>query len=170
MTVRRVVKMGNEALSSPSLVVPDVTAVKHIVDDMYDTMQQEMGIGIAAPQIGHNARILMFGFESNTRYPDEEGVPFTILINPTLEILSEEMTEGWEACLSVPGLCGLVPRYKKIRYQGYDMNGELITREASDFHARLVQHEYDHLDGILYPYRMTNLRNFGFRDEIQERM
>lgn len=168
MTVQTVVKMGNKALASPSLPVENYSDPKlsTIIADMYDTMQAEQGVGIAAPQIGHNVRIIMFGFEANARYPSESEIPFTVLINPVIEVLSEETEEGWEGCLSVPGLRGLVPRYKHIRYQGYDVNGQLVTRHADDFHARVVQHENDHLDGLLYPQRIKDLRFFGFEDEL----
>jgi peptide deformylase len=169
MTIQAVVKMGNQQLASPSISIMDFTDVslKNIIADMHDTMQAKGGVGIAAPQIGYNVRIIMFGFESNPRYPNEKPVPFTVLMNPIIEVLSDEIVDGWEGCLSVPGLRGLVPRYKKIRYQGYDLDGQLITREAEDFHARVVQHECDHLDGILFPRRISDLQFFGFEDELK---
>ena len=169
MSIQSVVKMGNQQLATPSLAVTDFSdpAIKTIVDDMRDTMKAKGGVGIAAPQIGHNLRIIMFGFDINARYPDEKPVPFTVLINPKIEILSNETVDGWEGCLSVPGLRGLVPRYKKIQYQGYDLNGELISRVAENFHARVVQHECDHLDGMLYPKRIKDLNFFGFEEELQ---
>jgi peptide deformylase len=168
MTERQVVKMGNRQLASPSTLVTDFSdaELSGILTDMYDTMQAESGVGIAAPQIGHNIRVIMFYVESNPRYPGKESVPFTILINPSIEILSDEMVDDWEGCLSVPGLRGLVPRYNHIRYQGYDQSGQLITRVAEGFHARVVQHECDHLDGILYPQRIKDLKYFGFEDEL----
>lgn len=172
MAIRQVVKMGNKKLTSPSIAVKTEyfksAELKQILDDMYDTMQARGGVGIAAPQIGHNLRIMMFGFDSNPRYPEEDPVPFTVLINPAIELLSEEIADGWEGCLSVPGLRGLVPRYHQIRYQGYDSDGMLVTRIAEGFHARVVQHEYDHLEGILYPERITNMKNFGFEDELRQ--
>ena len=108
----------------------------------------------------------MFGFESNPRYPDEYPVPFTVLMNPVIEMLSDDLVDGWEGCLSVPGLRGLVSRYKKIQYQGYNLDGQLITRMAEGFHARVVQHEYDHIEGILYPKRIKDMRYFGFEEEL----
>jgi len=169
MTIQAVVKMGNTQLATPSLPVTDFSdaALPGIMQDMQDTMNATRGVGIAAPQIGHNLRIVMFGFESNARYPNEKSVPFTIVINPIIEILSDVMVEDWEGCLSVPGLRGLVPRYIKIRYQGYDLDGQLISREANDFHARLVQHECDHLDGILFPRRIRDLQYFGYEEELR---
>jgi peptide deformylase len=129
-------------------------------------MIDEGGVGIAAPQIGSNQRVIMFGFEENPRYPDAGPIPFTILINPVITFLSSEMVDGWEGCLSVPGLRGLVPRYNHIKYSGYDEKGQLITRVVDGFHARVVQHETDHLDGILYPQRIKDLRFFGFEEEL----
>ena len=168
MTIRAVVKMGNDQLAMPSLPVRDLTdkAIQIIVKDMHDTMLEEGGVGIAAPQIGCNQRIIMFGFEESERYPAEEAIPFTVLINPVIEVLSQVMVDGWEGCLSVPGLRGLVPRFKKIKYSGYDLNGQLISRVAEGFHARVFQHEFDHLEGILYPRRIKDLKFFGFEDEL----
>jgi len=169
MTIQAVMKMGNQQLASPSILITDFTdeRIKTIIADMHDTMQAKGGVGIAAPQIGYNVRIIMFGFDSNSRYPNEKPVPYTVLINPVFEILADELVDGWEGCLSVPGLRGLVPRYQKIRYQGYDLDGQLITKVAEDFHARVVQHECDHLDGILFPRRINDLRFFGFEDEFK---
>lgn len=169
MTIQSVVKMGNQQLATPSISITDFTDVslKNIIADMHDTMLEKGGVGIAAPQIGYHVRIIMFGFESNPRYPNEQPVPLTILINPVIESLSDELVDGWEGCLSVPGLRGLVPRHRKIRYQGYDVDGQLITRVAEDFHARVVQHECDHLDGILFPSRIKDWRFFGFEDELK---
>ena len=169
MTIQSVVKMGNQQLMSPSVAITDFTEpnLKQIVADMHDTMQAKGGVGIAAPQIGYNVRIIMFGFESNPRYRDEKSIPFTVLINPVIEILSDELEDGWEGCLSIPGFRGLVPRYKKIRYRGYDLEQGPITRVAEGFHARVLQHECDHLDGILYPRRINDLRFFGFEDELE---
>lgn len=133
---------------------------------MKDTMTEKGGVGIAAPQIGCNLRVIMFGFEKSIRYPNELPVPFTILINPVIEILSDEMVDGWEGCLSVPGLRGLVPRYEKIKYSGFDLEKNPIERIVDGFHARVVQHECDHIDGILFPLRIKDMRHFGFEDEI----
>ncbi len=171
MSIIKVSKMGNKQLATPSLAITDLdkslNKILGIVQDMHDTMLEENGIGIAAPQIGCNQRIIMFGFEQNERYPDEHAVPFTILINPAFKILSEEMNEDWEGCLSVPGLRGLVPRYNRIEYSGLDLEGNPISRIAEGFHARVFQHENDHLDGILYPQRIKDLRFFGFEDELK---
>ena len=137
-----------------------------LIRDMQDTMAHLNGAGLAAPQIGVLLRVVIFGVERNPRYPDAEEVPFTILCNPVLMPLGDEMEEGWEGCLSVPGLRGLVPRHLRLRYSGYDPQGKRIEREVSDFHARVVQHECDHLDGILYPTRIRDLRNFGFTEQL----
>lgn len=168
MAIQSVVKLGNQQLSSPSLPVTDFHDPKLIklIEDMKDTMNEKKGVGIAAPQIGINLRVVIFGFEKSERYPNEAPVPFTILINPVIEILSDEMIDGWEGCLSVPGLRGLVSRYQKIKYMGFDLNQNTIERYASNFHARIIQHECDHLDGILFPRRIKDIRYFGFEDEI----
>lgn len=168
MTDQSIVKMGNKQLSTPSLLVDDFHSLEipTLIEDMRDTMKAKKGVGIAAPQIGCNKRIIMFGFEKNERYPNEQPVPFTILINPSYKVLSEENIESWEGCLSIPGLRGLVPRAYKITYSGYDLQGNKITRTAEGFHARVVQHECDHLDGILFPQRIKDMRNFGFEDTL----
>lgn len=170
MAIRPIVKMGNKQLATPSIAVErfGTAELSKLVTDMQDTMLHAGGIGIATPQIGVNLRVVIFGFEKSNRYPDAEPIPFTVLINPVIEILSDTLVEGWEGCLSVPGLRGLVPRYKSIRYSGYDMEGNAFTREASDFHARVVQHECDHLDGILFPQRIRDMRSFGFEDELDD--
>ncbi len=170
MSIKHVVKMGNIQLATQSI---EVTAFGNsflvdLIKDMQDTMIKTDGIGIAAPQIGQNLRVVIFGFTESERYPNQEEIPFTILINPKIKILSDEMTDGWEGCLSVPGLRGLVPRYNKIEYSGFDIEGQPFSRIAQDFHARVVQHECDHLDGILYPQRIKDLRYFGFEDELME--
>lgn len=171
MTSQAIVKMGNEQLATPSIPVDDFTdpGLSRLIQDLEDTMKEKGGVGIAAPQIGCNKRIILFGFEQNKRYPNEKPVPFTILINPEYKSLSEEMVDGWEGCLSVPGLRGLVPRYNKIEYKGYDQKGVLISRIVQGFHARIIQHECDHLNGILFPQRIKDLRYFGFEDELTER-
>ncbi|OGT42655.1 MAG: peptide deformylase [Gammaproteobacteria bacterium RIFCSPHIGHO2_12_FULL_37_34] len=170
MAIKSVIKMGNEKLATPSLPVTNFSngEIKELVSDMQDTMREKGGVGIAAPQIGCNLRVVMFGFDYNERYPNEKPVPFTILINPTIEILSDEMVDGWEGCLSVPGLRGLVPRYKKIQYSGYDIDGQPIFCVAEGFHARVVQHECDHVDGILFPQRIKEMKSFGFEDELKD--
>lgn len=170
MAIKSVAKMGNVKLATPSLPVINFSdeMLREVVADMHDTMKQLGGVGIAAPQIGCNLRIIMFGFDHNERYPNEKPVPFTILINPLIEVLSDDMVDGWEGCLSVPGLRGLVPRYNKIHYTGYDLDGCVIDRVAEGFHARVVQHECDHLDGILYPRRIKDINFFGFEDELND--
>jgi peptide deformylase len=137
-----------------------------LLADMRDTMAHMNGAGLAAPQIGVGLRVVIFGVKSNPRYPDAEEVPDTVLINPVLEPMSDEVEEGWEGCLSVPGMRGVVPRWKRLRYWGYDEKGNRFSREAENFHARVVQHECDHLDGILYPMRIRDLAKFGFIEEL----
>jgi len=137
-----------------------------LVQDLLDTMAARNGAGIAAPQVGVDLRVVVFGVDSNPRYPDAEPVPRTILVNPVIEPLSDDEEEGWEGCLSVPGMRGLVPRLTRIRYRGFDPAGMPIDREALGFHARVVQHECDHLDGVLYPRRIRDLTRFGFIEEL----
>ncbi len=137
-----------------------------LIADMFDTMAAQNGAGLAAPQIDVSLRVVIFGVDKNPRYPDAEPVPTTILINPEIEILGDETDEMWEGCLSVPGMRGLVERYTHLRYVGYDQRGVRFEREAHGFHARVAQHECDHLDGILYPRRIKDLRLFGFTDEL----
>jgi peptide deformylase len=138
--------------------------MEELLLDMHDTMAALSGAGLAAPQIGVPLRVVIFGVGHNPRYPDAEQVPYTVLINPILTPIDDEIEEGWEGCLSVPGMRGLVPRYRSLRYRGFDQNGTPIDRSVSDFHARVVQHEYDHLDGVLYPMRIRDMRNFGFHE------
>lgn len=168
MTIQSVIKLGNQQLATPSLPVIDFSdpALLQLILDMKDTMKEKGGVGIAAPQIGCNLRVIMFGFEKSIRYPNEAPVSFTILINPVIEILSDEMIDGWEGCLSVPGLRGLVPRYQKIKYTGFDLEKNPIERIVEGFHARIIQHECDHLEGILFPLRIKDMRHFGFEEEI----
>lgn len=170
MTIQSVIKMGNKQLSRPSDPVTNFSdgEIKELLQDMQETMKARGGIGIAAPQIGRNLRVVVFGFEHSLRYPNEKPVPFTVLINPVIERLSDELIYDWEGCLSVPGLRGLVPRYKKIHYSGLDAQGNPISQIVEGFHARVVQHECDHVDGILFPYRIQDLRYFGYEDELQE--
>ena len=142
----------------------DTPELHALIADMEDTMHAMDGAGLAAPQIGVGLRVVVFGFDSNPRYPEAGSVPYTVLINPVLTPLSDEVEDDWEGCLSVPGLRGLVPRWKQLRYEGYDPSGGYIVREVDGFHARVVQHETDHLDGILYPMRVRDMRRFGFTD------
>ncbi|MGQ0579381.1 MAG: peptide deformylase [Betaproteobacteria bacterium] len=144
----------------------DTPELHALIQDMEDTMRAKNGAGIAAPQIGVGQQVVIFGVGFNPRYPDAEQVPYTVLINPLLEPIGAEMEEGWEGCLSVPGMRGVVPRYAKLRYQGSDQFGNPIERTVTGFHARVVQHEADHLLGILYPMRIPDLRNFGFNEEL----
>lgn len=166
MAVRQVLKMGNPALYLTCEAVqefntPELTS---IITDMFETMADYNGVGLAAPQIGINKRIVIFGLEANTRYPDVEPVPETILINPVISPVGDEQDEAWEGCLSVPGMRGLVTRHVNVNYSGYTPMGEKIERSVSGFHARVVQHECDHLDGILYPLRIKDMRQFGYED------
>ena len=141
-------------------------ALFELVADMRDTMAALEGAGIAAPQIGVLKRVVIFGFEHNERYPEADPVPFTVLCNPAIEPLSEEIEDGWEGCLSVPGMRGIVPRYARLRYQGYDQYGNAIDRSVAGFHARVVQHECDHLIGKLYPMRVRDFTKFGYTDVL----
>ncbi len=168
MTVRSVLKMGDSRLLQPSEPVATVPSAEldELIRDMFDTMEALNGAGLAAPQIGVLQRVVIFGVESNPRYPDAEPVPTTVLINPSIEPLTDEREHGWEGCLSVPGMRGLVPRPSRIRYSGVDQYGAPIEREASGFHARVVQHEVDHIDGVLYPMRIEDMRHFGFESEL----
>jgi peptide deformylase len=140
--------------------------LRALLRDMQDTMAAKSGAGLAAPQIGVSQRLVIFGVEKNERYPDAEPVPFTVLVNPKIVILTRDIEEEWEGCLSVPGMRGIVPRYTKLRYNGFDIEGNPLERVAEGFHARVVQHECDHLDGILYPQRMTDMSRFGFNEEL----
>jgi peptide deformylase len=140
--------------------------LQELVKDMSDTMRAMNGAGLAAPQIGVSLRVVIFEVDRNPRYPQADAVPRTVLINPELTLLGEETDEAWEGCLSVPGMRGLVPRYQRLRYRGKDLHGLPIDRTVQGFHARVVQHEVDHLDGILYPMRIRDLRNLGFEDVL----
>ncbi len=153
------------ALSEPvrEFATADLAA---LLADMRDTMRHLNGAGLAAPQIGVGLRVVIFGVQANPRYPDAQSVPDTVLINPTLTPLSEETEDGWEGCLSVPGMRGLVPRWRRLRYAGFEPSGQRFECEAEGFHARVVQHEVDHLDGILYPRRIRDLRFFGFNEVL----
>jgi peptide deformylase len=168
MAVKAVLRMGDPRLLEVSRSVErfDTAELRELLIDMQDTMHALNGAGLAAPQIGVPLRVVIFGMQSNPRYPDAEPVPFTVLVNPVLETLGDDLEEGWEGCLSVPGMRGLVPRYKRLRYRGFDASGHAIDRTVDDFHARVVQHECDHLDGVLYPMRVRDLRDFGFTEEL----
>lgn len=168
MTVREILKMGDPRLLRiaepvPAFGTPELDA---LIVDMFDTMYAANGAGLAAPQIGVNLRLVIYGFKQNTRYPDAPAVPETVLINPKLRPLSAEMEESWEGCLSVPGLRGVVPRFSSLHYEGFDQHGNAISRDVDGFHARVVQHECDHLDGILYPMRVTDFTKFGYVDVL----
>ena len=168
MAVRRVLKMGDPLLYRKAEPVKGFNApeLDALVADMFDTMAALNGAGLAAPQIGVSQRVVIFSVESNPRYPDVEHVPTTVLINPILTPIGDEKEEGWEGCLSVPGLRGLVARHRSLRYTGFDQHGTPIDRTVSGFHARVVQHECDHLDGILYPMRLRDIRLLGFEDAL----
>jgi peptide deformylase len=161
--------MGDPRLLEPSAPVARLNTpeLHSLVTDMLDTMRAARGAGLAAPQIGVPLRVVIFGSDApNPRYPDAEPVPFTVLVNPELGFIGNGQQEEWEGCLSVPGMRGLVPRYERLRYRGFDASGNAIDREVSGFHARVVQHEVDHLDGVLYPQRIRDLRYFGFNAEL----
>ena len=166
--IREVLRMGDPRLLERSQEVAqfNTPAIDALFADMRDTMRKYEGAGLAAPQIAVPLRVVIFGVERNPRYPDAEPVPYTEIINPVLVPLTEEMEEGWEGCLSVPGLRGVVPRYTRIGYTGYDPQGGRIEREVGGFHARVVQHECDHLDGILYPMRVRDFARFGYTDVL----
>lgn len=166
--IRPVLRMGDPRLIERSAPVTefDTPELHALIQDMDDTMRAKNGAGIAAPQIGVQLQVVIFGIGFNPRYPDAEQVPYTVLVNPALETIGEEMEEGWEGCLSVPGMRGIVPRHVQLRYRGFDQFGNSIDRTVSGFHARVVQHETDHLQGILYPMRIRDLRNFGFNEEL----
>ncbi|HEV8315272.1 MAG TPA: peptide deformylase [Burkholderiaceae bacterium] len=164
MAVREILKMGDPRLLrvAQSVTAFDTPELHALVSDMFDTMAAARGAGLAAPQIGVDLQLVIFGFSNNDRYPDAPPVPQTVLINPTITPLTEAEEEDWEGCLSVPGLRGMVPRFTRIRYSGFDAKGVAIEREVEGFHARVVQHECDHLIGRLYPTRMRDLRKLGF--------
>lgn len=166
--IKPVLKMGDPRLLQPARRVErfDTPELEELLRDMQDTMAALNGAGLAAPQIGADLQVVIFGVEHNPRYPDAEQVPFTVLINPVLTPLTEQMEEDWEGCLSIPGMRGLVPRHTRLRYQGMDTAGAPIDRTVTGFHARVVQHECDHLHGILYPMRISDLRKFGYTDTL----
>jgi peptide deformylase len=168
MAIRPILKMGEPLLLQTAIQVsPDAIAsneTQEIIQDLLDTMKNANGAGLAAPQIGISLQIVVFGFEKNVRYPNEAPIPQTTLINPIITPLSTELESGWEGCLSVPGLRGLVPRFQHIRYQGLDAHGHIVDRTVSGFHARVVQHECDHLFGKLYPMRIEDMTQFGYTE------
>ncbi|MGP8032657.1 MAG: peptide deformylase [Steroidobacteraceae bacterium] len=171
MAICRVLKMGEPLLGAVAAPVTRYDAeLASLIADMDDTMRSLSGAGIAAPQIGVSQRVVIFELKENPRYPNVGPVPYTVLVNPTLTTLDSEQEEGWEGCLSVPGMRGLVPRYRRLRYQGFDAAGTPIDRTVEGFHARVVQHEVDHLDGILFPQRVRDLRDFGFEDALAGHM
>ena len=168
MAAREVLRMGHPVLREKAKAVEKTATaeLRSLVADMKDTMAARNGAGLAAPQIGVSQRVVIFGVDKNPRYPDAEDVPFTVLVNPKITLLTREVESDWEGCLSVPGMRGVVPRYTKLRYTGTDEEGNPIDRVAEGFHARVVQHECDHLDGILYPQRMQDMGTFGFTKEL----
>ena len=173
MAIKTVLRMGEPLLLQIAQPITQFnTAQLHaLIEDMQDTMRAMNGAGIAAPQIGTSLQVVIFGqkqdsLEKNTRYPDADVVPYTVLINPTLTPINDQMEDGWEGCLSVPGMRGVVPRYLTLHYSGFDQFGNVIDRLVSGFHARVVQHECDHLNGILYPMRITDLSQFGYVDVL----
>ncbi|HEY4340213.1 MAG TPA: peptide deformylase [Steroidobacteraceae bacterium] len=172
MAVRNVLKMGHPLLRQVAAPVEvfDVAQMQPLLADMEDTMRALSGAGIAAPQIGESVRVVIFEMRENPRYPHVAPIPFTVLINPVLEPLDQEMEDGWEGCLSVPGLRGVVPRYRRLHYSGLDAQGQPFERTVEGFHARVVQHEVDHLDGILFPQRIRDMTRFGFEDALVGQM
>ena len=168
MAIKTVLRMGDPILLQQAQAVEQFNTpeLHALIQDMQDTMEHMVGAGIAAPQIGVSLQVVIFGVGSNPRYPDAEQVPYTVLINPVLTPIQDEMEDGWEGCLSVPGMRGVVPRHTRLHYTGFDQYGNPIDRLVSGFHARVVQHECDHLNGILYPMRIKNLKDFGFTDVL----
>ncbi|NOS97262.1 MAG: peptide deformylase [Methylotenera sp.] len=171
MTIKSVLRMGEPCLLLKAAPVEQFNTpeLHALINDLEDTMLAMNGAGIAAPQIGESVRVVIFGQKAtddtkNPRYPDADAVPYTVLINPVITPVGNEMEDGWEGCLSVPGMRGIVPRYVRLHYAGFDQYGNAIDRLVSGFHARVVQHECDHLDGVLYPMRIENLKDFGYTD------
>ncbi len=172
MAIKPILIMGELSLLEKSTPVThfDTEELHNIIQDLIDTFRNDNGIGLSAPQIGINQRIVVFEFHGHPRYPSAPPIPLTVLINPEITPLTEEKVEMWEGCFSVPGLRGKVARYKKIKYSAYDQFGKKFERVAEDMHARIVQHECDHLDGILYPALITDLKNFGYQDVVMPRI
>jgi peptide deformylase len=168
MAIRDILRMGNSILLKVAEKVEkfDTPEIHEFIKDMIETMKDAEGAGLAAPQLGESIQLVIFGVDKNERYPEAEEVPFTVLINPVITPLTQDKEDDWEGCLSVPGMRGVVPRYKEINYKGFDQYGNEIDRDVEGFHARVVQHECDHLFGVLYPTRIENMKLFGFHDEI----
>lgn len=168
MAIYPVLRMGHPVLSQTAAEVRDfnTATLDKLISDMFETMRAEDGVGLAAPQIGISKRVVVFGFDQNPRYRDAPPVPVTVLINPVINPVDDTMEDGWEGCLSVPGMRGMVPRYQRIEYQGFDASGMPLQVKAEGFHARVVQHECDHLDGILYPQRVRDFTRFGYIAEL----
>lgn len=168
MPARPVLRIGHPTLSQSAKAVAEFNTpqLHALIADMHDTMAERGGVGLAAPQIGVSLRLVVFGMQDNPRYPDREPIPGTVLINPQIKFLGDEQEADWEGCLSLPEMRGWVPRYRHIVYSGFDVEGQAIEREVHGFHARVVQHECDHLDGILFPQRMPDMRRFGFEKEL----
>jgi peptide deformylase len=168
MAIKEIIKMGHPLVLEKAKPITefDTQELHKLVKDMIETMEGASGAGLAAPQVGEGIQLVIFGFEDNERYEEEEAIPFTVLINPIITPLTDETEDAWEGCLSVPGMRGLVPRFKKINYKGFDQFGKSVNRDVEGFHARVVQHECDHLIGILYPLRIKDLRFFGFEDTL----
>ncbi|MEO7560296.1 MAG: peptide deformylase [Nitrosospira sp.] len=168
MSIKPVLKMGDPRLLEVARKMEKfgTPELNDLIQDMHDTMEALNGAGLAAPQIGVSLQVVIFGVKRNPRYPDAEEVPYTVLVNPEVAPLTQEMEQDWEGCLSVPGMRGMVPRFTRLRYQGLDQYGRRIDRSVDGFHARVVQHECDHLQGILYPMRITDFRTFGFTDVL----
>lgn len=168
MAIQAILRLGDPRLVQVATEISNFNTpeLDALIADMFDTMTAEDGAGLAAPQIGVDLRLVTFGFDSNPRYPGTSAIPETVLINPKITLLNQNKENGWEGCLSVPGMRGLVSRYSKIRYSGFDASGEEILVEAEGFHARVVQHECDHLDGIIYTHRLCNPLKFGFTEEL----
>ena len=168
MAIREILRMGNPILLKEAEKVEkfDMPEIHELIKDMIETMKDAEGAGLAAPQVGESIQLVVFGVDKNERYPEAEEVPFTVLINPIITPLTQDKEDDWEGCLSVPGMRGVVPRFKVINYKGFDQYGNEIDRDVEGFHARVVQHECDHLFGILYPTRIENMKLFGFHDEI----
>lgn len=172
MAERTILRMGNAKLYEMAQPIKEFNtpALDNLISDLFETMTNNSGVGIAAPQIGVPLQVIVFGFEKSARYPHAQPVPTTILINPQVEVLNDEMNDDWEGCLSVRVARGLVPRYTHLKYSGYDPLGNFFERTVEGFHARLIQHEIDHLHGILFHMRIKNLRYFGFEEEIKNLM
>ncbi len=172
MAIRDVIQMGHPLLRQVAAPVQafGTAELRELVADMDDTMRALNGAGIAAPQIGVSLRVVIFEVTENPRYPHVQPIPYTVLVNPELTPIGEDIEDGWEGCLSVPGMRGLVPRHRRLHYTGFDIDGLPIDRTVEGFHARVVQHEVDHLDGILYPQRIRDLRQFGFEDALAGQM